>query len=306
MNASVKSYDFSRLASVSSRKLELERVLQHYVVPAERTELIRALEKVLQECVRGGCTLHTKGFRLESATQWQQRLGKRAVYAVLSAVPGGPQALIVGEPVLALSIIDRILAGELTEIAGPSRSLSEIEQGVLSYVLARLCQTCHRFVDPAAMPIRFEEIHEDTESLLPILAGSEEVAVAEVTIALPELSGVVQIVLPELFIAEVMATPAATPRASTASVQRLRELGDLSFQLRASVGSATLTAEEVRHLEPGDIVLLDECHALYDGQALSGELVFHPARHGVPTLVASITDAGTPAKVAIKEIYREA
>lgn len=306
MNASVKKYDFSRLASVSLRELELERILHRYVISAERSQLIRALEKALQECVRGGCTLHSKGFRLEAAGQWMQRMGDSAVYAILSAVPGGPKALMVCEPVLALSIIDRILAGELTEIASP-RSLSEIEFGVLSYVLARLCQVCHRFVDPTAMPIRLEKVHEDAHILESLVAGSEVVALAEVTIALPELSGVVQLVLPELFIREVMATQdVASPRAGQTSVQRLHELGDLSFRMRAAVGSATLTAKEVKQLEAGDIILLDQCHAFYDGQVLKGDIVFHPARHGVPTIVGSITDAGPPAKFAIKEIYREA
>lgn len=306
MKASVEKYDFSRLASVSMRELELETVLHRYVVPAERSELIRALEKVLQECVRGGCTLHSKGFRLEAAGQWLQRVGDSAVYAVLSAVPGGPKALLVWEPVLALSVIDRILAGELTEIASP-RSLSEIEHGVLSYVLARLCQACHRFVDPAAMPIRLETVHENAAALTSLVAGSEVVALAEVTIALPELSGVVQLVLPELFIREVMATgEVESPRVGATSAQHLHELGDLTFRLRAAVGSATLTAEELKQLEAGDIVLLDRCHAFYDGKILSGDVVFHPARHGVPTFVGSIAEAGPPAKFAIKEIYREA
>jgi flagellar motor switch protein FliM len=309
MTASVKKYDFSRLEAVSSSKLELNRILGHYVLEAERPRLIRGLEQVLQQCVRGGCTLHSKGFRLEAAKEWQQRLGEEAVYAVLSAVPGGPKAVIVWEPVLALSVIDRMLAGELSEIAG-RRPLSEIERGVLSYVMAKLCQACHRYVVPDAMPIRLEGLHEDTETVIQLISGAEQLALAEMTLALPELSGVIQIVLPDLFIREVMLSPkglaAAQQVPSAEQVQRLHDLGDLSFLMRASIGSATLRPDEILHLEPGDIVLLDESHCHYDGKALSGNVVFHPARHGAPTIVASIQELGPPAKVEVKDIYREA
>ena len=76
--------------------------------------------------------------------------------------------------------------------------------------------------------------------------------------------------------------------------------------MQASLGRTTLTANEISQLEVGDIVLLDEPHCYYEQGALSGEVVFHPVRHGVPTIVTRIQDAGPPARVQVKSVHREA
>ena len=314
MPSSVKKFDFHQLESVSPGDLHLMNTLRHYAPAGRgRQTLLRRLEQVLQHITRGGCTLHSRGFRLEEATAWKGRLGparsgggEAAVYTVLSAVPGGPQAILVWEPILVLALIDRILAGELTEVPG-LRSLSDIERGVLSYVMAKLCQACHGELAAGAMPIRLERIHEDSEAAANLVSSAEQVAVAEVTIALPELSGVMQVVLPDLFIREVMATQARPePDEAARMASGLEELGDLSFDVSASIGRATLTHREVSQLEAGDIVLLDESQCRYADGHLQGEVTLRPRQHGVPTVVAAIQDVGPPAKLAVTSIIREA
>jgi len=303
-------FDFSRLESVSLQKLKLTETLQNYL-PSEqaRDQLRRGIEQTLQQSIRGGCTLHPKGFHLEDAEAWRKQTPNRAIYVVLTAAPTGPKALMVWDPVLVLALIDRLLAGELAEIP-TARSLSEIETGVFSYLMTKILQVFHEFLAEGSAPLRLQSVEMDRESIMSCLEGAEQLAISDVVMAIPELTGVVQLILPDSFISNLLGAPRAESadkeKERVQMEEKLRMIGDLSFPLIASIGETKLTPSEMGSLEPGDIVLVDTPHCRLEEGSLNGDIVFHPTRQGAPTIVTKILESGPPARVEIKEIFREA
>ena len=79
--------------------------------------------------------------------------------------------------------------------------------------------------------------------------------------------------LPESVVERLAASPAG----------RARDLGDLPVPVSFELGAASLSSAELRSLEPGDIVLFDQCHAaegrlrvnICDRLFLMGELEGH-------------------------------
>ncbi len=307
----IQSYNFDRLERISRSEMALRETLEHFVPGEEqRFQLLLRLEQCLQQAIRGGCTLHTRNYRLEDAPRWEQRLGEGAIYVTLSTLPSAPKMLLVWDSILALSLIDRLLGGELNEVPTP-RPLTEIETGVFSYLLMQVCRTFHRFFEQGAeaVPIRVEAIFSDTEQVRAAIAGAERVALADVTVAIPELTGQLQLVLPDPFVAEVLAPRVTVPEERVTPIEqreRMKNLGDLNFPMRAVLGEATLSPLELNGLQAGDVVLLDQSHSRLEAGQLRGRVVFEALRSGAPTVVTEIAEAGPPARFVVQEFYHEA
>lgn len=306
---SIVPYNFSRLETISRATLQIQETLSRLLPAGERRlKLLRRLEQTLQQCVRGGCTLHAKGYRLEAAPTWRDRAAGEGVYAILAATQTGAKGLLVWDPVLALALIDRLLGGELTEVPEP-RPLTEIEKGVLSYLVMQLCRVFHQFFGNEGTGIRVEKIVSDFKTVKAMLAGSEQMALADITVAIPEVSGQIQLVLPDQFVSEVLSPRVAAPAKTFTEAEqreRLERFGNLLFPMRASVGEARLTPQEIGSLEPGDIILVDHPHChLIEGK-VSGEIKFYPLSRGTPTLITQIRETTPRAQLEVKEVYYEA
>jgi flagellar motor switch protein FliM len=309
----INPYNFSNIESVSTSERRLHEILDSIIPKGEmRFNFLLSLEKVVQQSIRGGFTLHCKGYHLEDRNTWQARAGQNGVHVMLSALSTGSKMLLICDPVLVLALIDRLLGGELHEIP-TARKLTEIETGVFSYLLMQLCRAFHEFQQSKAesnfAPIRVEKVFSDQDSFEAALAGVKRVATANLTVAIPELTGGVQIVLPDLFVEEVLASFIQTQEVELSEEDQLNRLylmGDLKFHMRATVGETMLTPAEINDLQPGDIVLLDQPHSYLKDNRLEGDVVFYPVQRDVPTIVATIRDTGPPARFEIKEMYRDA
>jgi len=304
----IEPFNFARLKSVSRAELRLQTILQQFLPTGKkRLKLLHALEKTLQESIRGGCTLHLKDYHLQKTAIWQDRSDEAAVYVTLTTAPTGAKALLVFDPVLALCLIDRLLGGSLTEVPA-ARVLTELEAGVFSYLLMQVCRTFHQsHPSEHQAPIRVAKIFSEPEQLETILAGTERLVVADATVALPELSLPVQIVLPDAFVEEVLAPRSRQPMEQLSIAQQRQGLmayGDLSFAMRASAGETTLTPREVAHLEAGDIILLDQPHVHFEEGQIAGQLQVYPVHPGAPTFLTKIRDTHAPACLEVMEVYR--
>ncbi len=302
-------YNLSRLESVSRSEMAIQDTLLHFVPEGEtRLKLLLAMEQSLQQCIRGGCTLHPQGYRLADAAPWLHRAGTEGLYVIFSTVPTGAKALLVFDPVLALALINRLLGGELTEVPA-ERDLSEIEHGVLTYLLMQVCRSFHDFFGNETAPIRVEKVVTRTEDVQNLIAGTEMMAVADVTVAIPELTGQLQLVLPDMFIEEVLAPRTALPDDSVSGdtqEARLMQLGDLVFPMQACVGELSLSPKEIDGLQVGDIVLVDSPYAHVEGATVKGSLKLYPMRPGAPTVETKIREAGPPARPEVIGLYHDA
>lgn len=306
MSPSVKEFDLSGLESVSMTDMELENALTAYLPEAEsRAALLADLRRTLTQLMRGDCAIHCKDFYFEELDAWKPRLEAEGVYILLSGLASGAKALMVWDTVLALEMIDRLLGGEATEMP-VRRPLTEIEVGVMSYLITKLLECFHQYLPQEAMPIRLEAVVARREDLAPLYAGVDEIALADFTVVLPHVSGGVQLVLPDSFIFEVMRPQVdlyAEQERQALIDSRLHQVGDLSYPMMASVGETELLPSEIVGLASGDIVLIDVPHVQCQEGQVTGELVLRPLREGAPTIVTDIRENGPPARLEVKKVY---
>ncbi len=311
MSPTATPFDFSRLQKMSAAELKLWQGLYRFAGSADLVaQFLPQLEKTLQETLREDCSIRFQGMRLEGVAAWQRHLAKEGIYALVSAGPASEKGFLLLDSVFALSLIDHLLGGELKELPH-ARALSEIEEGALSYLLARLLQALFDFAGGEPGHFRLERIFGGPDSLQPFLEGVETVALVDLRIALSSVAAVIQLALPDTFIGKELVQPlvgTSSTATDTECAARLENFGDLDYPLVASIGETRLTEQEVLSLEAGDILLVDQPHARFKEGHFEGEVMLLPRQGAGPKLRATIQQnaEATLPRLEVEAIYRGA
>lgn len=307
MPAVATAVDFSKLKCLTQAELHLWQALYRFGATLDWSQgFFPRLMSSLSEVLRCPSSVRFKGMRLEAALPWQQRLSQAGVFATLSAGPSGEKAYLLVDPVFALSLIDRLLGGEPTELPS-ARRLTEIEAGAMSYLIARALQSFFDFLGSEQGHYRLEKIYGLSEELGPLLANVATLALIDLQVSLPEVGAHVQLCLPDRFIQQELGgaidSGAFQARLSEERSRRLQSFGDLPLHYLVMVGAAVLSNEECQSLHIGDIVLLDSHQVGVSAGGLTGELSLVPSQGRGPRVQLAIEDPAPPAKLRVKEIY---
>jgi flagellar motor switch protein FliM len=306
MARDIHPFDFSSLDSVSSAQEKLLAILEKNLPSIDKQDAVfTELAALLQGSLAGTCRFELTRSHFETSETWKDRLTGQGVFATISAVPTGAKGAIVMDPVLALALVDQVLGGKGEEVT-QARPLTEIEKGVLSFILAKILRATYQTVSPAVAPLRLESI-EDQESILkPLLSNARHLGLLELIIHLGEFCGMMQVVLPDTFLREIISAPVEqidSEELEARSQSRLKTWGDLSYPMRARVGQSELKLSELAALKPGDIVLVDQTQCHFEGKKLAGDLRFESSVPRGPALDAQINNFGPPMQLTLKQIH---
>lgn len=190
----------------------------------------------------------------------------RGVFAVLGLAPHTEKAILEIDTLLAHLMVDKLLGGRedpMTMIRSPT----EIEQAVLSFlILKALAAIFDLSGDQARVHFRLEKLVTDVD-FLPKPSGvatGDRSLLATFHLEMGERAGYARLLLPGIFFKEK-----AVPELSG---DRAFKLGFLETEVRFELGRTTLMPEQVRALEPGDVMLLEETKARAEGDSLQGSL----------------------------------
>jgi flagellar motor switch protein FliM len=216
------------------------------------------------------------------------------VLGSLSLGPDQTQGLIELELSLAHAIVDLLLGGAGDMVA--LRPLTEVEHGVLSFVLVEVFRSLSPYVSPALARVRLLDLPADMEATLAGLGKERHVVVALLRVTVGHHAGNVRLVLPGSLVQKAP-PPGSGPEYRERMVARsLKHVGRLagvtSVPLRVELGSFELEAEDFHDLfrgeELGRVVLLPE-----------GTLAFRPDR-GEPGAARLRTGPGRAGYVEAK------
>lgn len=252
--------------------LQLESLLPA-VDRARLAEGIRArLEEVFQEKVR----FEVGDAELVTTEELARQLGNPTLLAALAPAPHLPRGLLEVELGLAHAMVDLLLggAGETVSL----RALSDIEEGVVSFVLLEALRAAAGGGPEQAPVVRLEGMLHSVDEGVALLGPGAPLVVFLVKAEVGAHHGHLRLVLPHASLAQEPRRP--TPERWRAQVQaHLGRLSSVRAELRCVIGRADLTAADIRALGTGDVVLLDEATARPDlGEGGTARLEVGPGR----------------------------
>jgi flagellar motor switch protein FliM len=197
--------------------------------------------------------------------------------AVVSLVPRGMRALLEFDLGVAQQCIDRILGGTAEDV-DTQRPLSEIEQGVFSFVILRFLQLVgERFGSERQMGLKLESIVGNHDELFEIVPTEGKFLSLSFKLFFDKKVGYARLILPQELVTQEF--PKTAPSAGPARDRALRRMAariDLVSALQAplsvEVGRLSLAMSELHSLESDDIILLEQSDVRMNGNEVGGNV----------------------------------
>lgn len=254
-----RPFVFSNLEKVSKRHAQLVKNLE-WMLPNVRStgEVSSSVRKRLQEMLEEQVSVQAEYVHVVPMSQLQHYIGETTFLAVLAPQPNKTRGLLEVELGLAHHAIDMLLGGAGEAVA--LRPLTDIEEGVMTYVIIETLKALAPSLDPALPKLRIEGVVRGFEEIQGLIPETENLAVVQLKAVFGTHSGYLRLVIPE----EVLAT--ANPPADSA-VRRARRASDAEAHLsrlrnvktwvRAEIGNVEISAAELSQLRERDVVLVD-------------------------------------------------
>lgn len=278
-----RPFVFNNLEKVSKRHAQLVKNLE-WMLPNVRStgEVSSAVRKRLQEMLEEQVSMQAEYIHVVPMTQLQHYIGETTFLAVLAPQPNKTRGLLEVELGLAHHAIDMLLGGAGEAVA--LRPLTDIEEGVMTYVIIETLKALAPSTDPSLPKLRIEGVVRGFEEIQGLIPETENLAVVQLKAVFGSHSGYVRLVIPE----EVLAT--ANPP-SDAAVRRARRAADAETHLkrlrnvktwvRAEIGNVEISSTELSQLRERDVVLVEKLSCRPDqGQGGTAKLKVGYGRAG--------------------------
>ncbi len=296
-----RPFVFSNLEKVSKRHALLVKNLE-WVIPNVRAtgEVSTSVRKRLEEMLEEQVSMQVEYVHVVPMSQLQHYIGETTFLAVLTPQPNKTRGLLEVELGLAHHAIDMLLGGAGEAVA--LRPLTDIEEGVMTYVIIETLKALAPSLDPALPKLRIEGVVRGFSEIQGLIPETENLAVVQLKAVFGGHSGYVRIVIPE----DVLS--AANPPGD-ASVRRSRRAADAEAHLsrlrnvktfvRAEIGNVEISATDLAQLRERDVVLVDALSCRPDqGEGGTAKLRVGLGRTGHLDAEISVEDGRFLAKVA--------
>ena len=278
-----RDFRFSGLEKVSKTQVLLFRRLE-WLLPGvgasgRITEAVQArLKQLFDEEVRMGIDY----IHVVPPRQLRRYVGQPTFLAVIAPLPHKTRGFLEVELGLAHAVIDLLLggAGETVSL----RPLTDIEEGVMSYVLLETLKALAPGIEPGLPRLRLEGLCHGLDEALGLLGDETQVAVVMLKCVIGSQSGYLRFFIPATVLGMTSPPPQGSDeraRRVAALHQLLPRLSGVRAALRAEVGWAQIAFADLASLQAGDVVLIDELSARPDlGEGGRAELYLGSGKTG--------------------------
>lgn len=293
-------FAFSRLEKISKSYVQLLRGLE-WMLPNVRSngEVAESVRDRLQEMIDEKVTLATESVHVVNPAKARRFVSDPTFLAVLAPLPNKTRGLLEVELGLAHMVIDMLLGGAGEAVA--LRPLTDIEEGVLTYVLIETLKVLAPTIDPALPKLRLESVCRTFDEAVSILGEDEHLAVVQLKAMIGEHSGYVRIFIPESVLSMAHPSTDAAVRRARRSADAQAHAGRLStvkVWLRAEIGQVEISAADLRQVREGDVILVDGLKTRPDlGEPGTAVLRLGAGRQGSLTAEVTVEDKRYSAKI---------
>ncbi|MBL9037377.1 MAG: type III secretion system cytoplasmic ring protein SctQ [Archangium sp.] len=261
-----KPFAFTKLEKVSKSHMHLLRGLE-WMLPNVRStgEVSESVRKRLETMLDEKVSLSAEAAHVVHPSNLRRYVGDPTFLAVLAPLPNKTRGLLEVELGLAHMAIDMLLGGSGDAVA--LRPLTDIEQGVMTYVLIETLKAFAPSLDPALPKLRLESVAQRFEEALAVVGEDEPLAVLQLKAVFGNHSGYVRIFIPETVLSMALPPSDAAVRRQRRSADAEAHIGRLSNVKvwgRFEIGQAEIASTDLAALSGGDVVLVDSLTARPD------------------------------------------
>jgi flagellar motor switch protein FliM len=261
-----KPFRFANLEKVSKRHALLVRNLE-WMLPNVRStgEVSSSVRKRLHEILDDNVSLHAEYVHVVPLSKLRHYVGEPTFLAVLSPQPNKTRGLLEVELGLAHMAIDMLLGGAGEAMA--LRPLTDIEEGVMTYVIIETLKALAPSLDPSLPKLRIEGLVRSFDEVQSLIGEDESLAVVQLKAIFGSHSGYVRIFIPEAVLATAN-PPEDAPirrarRASEFEANGAR-LRNVKTTVRFELGQVEISSGDLSQLRERDVVLVDALTARPD------------------------------------------
>jgi flagellar motor switch protein FliM len=278
-----KPFTFQNLDKVAKTHARLVRNLE-WMLPNVRStgEVSESVRKRLSEMLDEKISLHAEYVHLIHPSKLRRYVGDPTFLGVLAPVPNKARGLLEVDIGLAHWAIDTLLGG--TGEAVGLRPLTDIEEGVMTFVVLETLKALSPSLDSDLPKLRLESVAPSLDEAIAVVSEEENLAVVQLKALFGGHTGYVRIFVPESVLA-VAGPPPDAPvrrhrRAADAQAHASR-LSNVKVWLRAEIGQVEISSGDLAQLRERDVVLVDGLTARPDqGQGGTAKLRMGLGRTG--------------------------
>ncbi|MDQ3263131.1 MAG: type III secretion system cytoplasmic ring protein SctQ [Myxococcota bacterium] len=208
--------------------------------------------------------------------------------AVLSPAPQRTRGLLEVDLSLCHASIDKLLGGTGDSVA--LRPLTDIEEGVMAYIILEVLKTLAPNLDPGLPRPRLEGTLRGLDQAMSLVAEESQLAVLQFKATLGTQAGFVRLFIPASIVGMTNSPTEGPERRARRRLQIQRNLPRLKLVktwLRAEIGRAEIYRKDLAGIRSGDVVLLDELTARPD-RGEGGTVKLRVGRGQVGRLLADL------------------
>ena len=295
-----KKYLFQDLEKLSRAQALLTERLEWLMPSAGASQ--RASEAIsarLKELFEDEVQILLDHVHVASPAKLSQLLSDPTFLAVLVPAPHKTRGFLEVGLGLAHAAIDKLLGGTGEQVA--NRRLTDIEEGVMEFIILEALKTLAPNLEQGLPRMRLEGTARSVKEALALLEGEEQVVVVQLKSTLGAQDGFVRLFIPATVVGMTNPPgegPERRARRRQEIAHNVARLRAVKAWLRAEIGRAEVSAQDVKRLGSGDVVLLDELTARPDqGQGGRARLRVGTGRTGWLESEIVLQDGGFKAKV---------
>jgi len=259
-----RPYRFRSLERVSRAQAMLTQRLQ-WLMPAASGKVVEGLVSRVRDLLEADMRLMLDYVHVIRPGQMNRLVGDPTFLAVLAPAPHKTRGFLEIELGLAHAAIDKLLGGAGDAVG--HRPLTDIEEGVMSYIILEALKTLAPNLEQGLPRLRLEGTVRSVDDAMVMMGEETQVLVAQFKGTLGSQAGFLRLFLPASIVGLTNPPQGGPERRARRAVEVAEHGGRLSSVrtwLRAEIGRAELTSRDLSGLRTGDVVLVDEVTARPD------------------------------------------
>jgi flagellar motor switch protein FliM len=300
-----RPYRFENIPKLTQAELDLQNSLSRFLSSKPFEPDFRpSLVKILEDYLKVECQIAVPEAAIVKSADLPNLIPHSACIVVVGVAPGEEKIFVEIDPSLVGFVLERLLGGT-GEHGRLLTALTEFEEGVISFLLLKIMQAFHQgFKSGQEAAFSLDRI---VSKLSDIKAITDEVNAYHrfgTRISYGNKVGYVRILLPNTLIKSFASLlPKQSGRSDLAQMRRaLSAIGESVVEGRIIGATVNLSDEDLKSLEPGDIVILENHHLTMSDGGVTGEVVVKLGAGKNGTIRGSLLNQEDHCRLQITEI----